>query len=154
MTWEFLDNNLKTQLYQLWNRMTSGTYFPKAVKEVSIKKSDGGERKLGIPTLLDRIAQEVVKTHLEAIVEPKFHQSSFGYRPKRSCHEAVAQSSKNCFGHDFVIDLDIKSFFDKIDQELLMQTIVHYCKDKWAARSVGRSHDHQCHQQKLELQAG
>jgi group II intron reverse transcriptase/maturase len=138
MTWEYLDKNLKTQLYLLWNRMTSGTYFPKAVKEVSIKKSDGGERKLGIPTLLDRIAQEVVKTYLEAIVEPKFHPSSFGYRPKRSCHEAVEQSCKNCFGHDFVIDLDIKSFFDKIDHKLLKQSIQHYCKDKWVLLYIER----------------
>jgi len=138
MTWDDLDKNLKTQLYLLWNRMTSGSYFPKAVKEVSIKKSDGGERKLGIPILLDRIAQEVVKSHLEAIVEPKFHQSSFGYRPNRSCHDAVEQSCKNCFGHDFVIDLDIKSFFDTIDHELLMQSIRHYCKDKWVMLYIER----------------
>lgn len=138
MTWEYLDNNLNAQLYQLWNRMTSGSYFPKAVKEVSIKKSDGGERKLGIPTLLDRIAQEVVKTHLEAIVEPIFHSSSYGYRPRRSCHEAVSQSCKNCFGHDFAIDLDIKSFFDTIDHSLLMKSVGHYCKDKWVLLYINR----------------
>lgn len=138
MTWEYLENNLKMQLYQLWNRMTSGSYFPKAVKEVSIKKSDGGERKLGVPTLLDRIAQEVVKTHLEAIVEPIFHPNSFGYRPNRSCHDAVKQSCKNCFGHDYVIDLDIKTFFDTIDHKLLMQSVQHYCKDKWVILYIHR----------------
>jgi group II intron reverse transcriptase/maturase len=138
MTWESLDKNLKTQLYKLWNRMTSGSYIPKAVKEVSIKKSDGGVRKLGIPTLLDRIAQEVVKTHLERIVEPIFHNSSFGYRPNRSCHETVAQSCKNCFNHDFVIDLDIKSFFDTIDHQLLMKAVKHYCNEKWVLLYIER----------------
>lgn len=81
MTWEWLDANLKTELYKLWNRLTSGSYFPMPVKEVPIKKRGGGERKLGIPTLLDRIAQQVVKTHLERLVEPLFHNSSYGYRP-------------------------------------------------------------------------
>lgn len=138
MTWEWLENNQRTQLYLLWNRMSSGAYFPKAVKEVSIRKSDGGERKLGIPTLLDRIAQEVVKSHLEALVEPVFHPSSFGYRPNKSCHEAIAQSCKNCFGNDFVIDLDIKSFFDKIDHTLLMKAVKHYCKDKWVLLYISR----------------
>jgi group II intron reverse transcriptase/maturase len=138
MTWEWLENNQSTQLYLLWNRMSSGAYFPKAVKEVSIRKSDGGERKLGIPTLLDRITQEVVKSHLEALVEPVFHPSSFGYRPNKSCHEAIAQSCKNCFGNDFVIDLDIKSFFDKIDHTLLMKSVKHYCKDKWVLLYISR----------------
>lgn len=108
------------------------------ITEVRIKKSDGGGRKLGVPTLLDRIAQEVVRTYLEAIVEPKFHPSSFGYRPNRISHEAVEQSCKNCFGHDFVIDLDIKIFFDKIDHKLLMQSIQHYCKDKWVLLYIER----------------
>ena len=138
MTWEWLENNKRTQLYLLWNRMSSGTYFPKAVKEVSIRKSDGGERKLGIPTLLDRIAQEVVKSYLETLVEPVFHPSSFGYRPNKSCHEAIAQSCKNCFGNDFVIDLDIKSFFDKIDHTLLMKSVKHYGKDKWVLLYISR----------------
>ena len=85
MDWEWLDNNLKTELYKLWNRLTSGSYFPMPVKEVPIKKKGGGERKLGIPTLLDRIAQQVAKIHLERILEPHFHNSSFGYRPDRNC---------------------------------------------------------------------
>jgi RNA-directed DNA polymerase len=89
MDWVALESKLKFHLYKLWNRLSSGSYFPQAVREVTIKKKSGGERKLGIPTLLDRIAQEVVKTHLECIVEPQFHASPFGYRPNRSCHQAV-----------------------------------------------------------------
>lgn len=138
MTWDYLDKNAKEELYKLWNRMTSGSYFPKSVKEVSIEKDDGGERKLGIPTLLDRIAQEVVKTHLEKIVEPRFHENSYGYRPNRSCHQAVSQSCKNCFGHDFVIDLDIKGFFDNIDHELLLKAVEYFSKEKWVKLYITR----------------
>ncbi len=138
MDWEWLDKNRESQLYKLWNRLTSGSYFPEPVKEVLIKKKSGGERKLGIPTILDRIAQQVVKSHLEPIVEPCFHNSSYGYRPKRSCHQAVAQAQTNTFNHDFVIDLDIKSFFDTIDHELLMKAVGYYCKDKWVILYVKR----------------
>lgn len=138
MNWEFLDKNLSTQLYKLWNRLTSGSYFPKPVKEVAIKKKQGGERKLGIPILLDRIAQQVVKTRLEQKVEPLFHNSSYGYRPSRSCHQAVAQAERNSFNHDFVIDLDIKSFFDTIDHELLMKAVRFYCQEKWILLYVER----------------
>jgi len=138
MDWERLENNLKTELYKLWNRLTSGSYFPMPVKEVPIKKKGGGERKLGIPTLLDRIAQQVAKTHLERIVEPHFHNSSFGYRPSRNCHQAIAQACKNTFNHDFVIDLDIKGFFDTIDHELMMKAVRFYCQDKWVLLYVER----------------
>jgi RNA-directed DNA polymerase len=138
MDWEWLHNNLKTELYKLWNRLTSGSYFPMPVKEVPIKKQGGGERKLGIPTLLDRIAQQVAKTHLERIVEPHFHNSSFGYRPSRNGHQAIAQACKNTFNHDFVIDLDIKGFFDTIDHELLMKAVRFYCDDKWILLYVER----------------
>jgi len=138
MDWEWLGNNLKTELYKLWNRLTSGSYFPMPVKEVAIKKKGGGERKLGIPTLLDRIGQQVVKTHLERIVEPEFHNSSFGYRPSRNCHQAVAQACGNTFNHDFAIDLDIKGFFDTIDHELMMKAVRFYCKDKWVLLYVER----------------
>jgi RNA-directed DNA polymerase len=138
MDWEWLDNNLKTELYKLWNRLTSGSYFPMPVKEVPIKKKGGGERKLGIPTLVDRIAQQVVKTHLERIVEPLFHNSSFGYRPDRNCHQAVAQANKNTVSNDFVIDMDIKGFFDNIDHDLLMKAVRFYCDDKWVLLYVER----------------
>jgi len=108
------------------------------VKEVPIKKKGGGERKLGIPTLLDRIAQQVAKTHLERILEPYFHNSSFGYRPDRNCHQAVAQANKNTYDHDFVIDMDIKGFFDNIDHDLLMKAVRFYCDDKWILLYVER----------------
>jgi retron-type reverse transcriptase len=105
MGWTSLENNLGGQLCKLWNRLSSGSYFPKPVKELSIPKKSGGKRKLGIPTILDRIAQQVVKHHLEKQVEPVFHESSYGYRPNRSCHMAVERSCSNCFNHDFAIDL-------------------------------------------------
>jgi len=132
MRWEDLDKYLNSYLYKLWNRLTSGSYFPMAVREVEIKKDAGaGVRKLGIPTILDRIAQEVAKTHLERIVEPQFHENSYGYRPGKNCHQAVERASQKVMNHDWVIDLDIKGFFDNIDQEFLMKAVMHYCKDKW-----------------------
>ena len=126
------------QLYKLWNRLSSGSYSPQPVKAVQIPKKGGGTRPLGIPTLLDRIAQQVVKHHLEMQLEPLFHASSFGYRPNRSAHDAVAQSQRNCFNHDFAIDLDIKGSFDNIDHDLMMQALRHYCKDKWVHLYVER----------------
>jgi RNA-directed DNA polymerase len=138
MSWNELDKHAKPHLYKLWNRLSSGCYFPMPVRQVEIAKSDGGIRKLGIPTLLDRIAQEVVKHHLEMQVEPLFHNSSFGYRPRRSCHDAVAQAERNSFNHDFVIDLDIKGFFDNLDHGLMMKAVRHYCKDRWVLLYVER----------------
>lgn len=138
MDWETLERNLKPLLYKLWNRLSSGSYFPEAVKEVAIKKRSGGVRKLGIPTILDRIEQEVVKTHLERVVEPQFHASSYGYRPERNCHQAVERATNNVFTHAWVIDLDIKNFFDTIDHELLMKAVRHYCRDKWVLLYVKR----------------
>jgi len=138
MTWQWLSKHSKAELYKLWNRLTSGSYFPQTVKEVSIPKKDGGTRKLGIPTVLDRIAQQVVRAHLEKIVEPHFHDSSFGYRPKRICHDAVKQSCSNCFNHDFVIDLDIKSFFDTINHDMLIRAVSHFCKDRWVLLYIRR----------------
>lgn len=138
MSWEYLEENKKTELYKLWNRLTSGSYYPNAVKQVRIPKKDGGTRKLGIPTILDRIAQQVVKRHLERIVEPLFHKSSFGYRPNRNAHQAIKQANENSFNHDFAIDLDIKGFFDHIDHELLIKTVQHYCQDKWVVMYIQR----------------
>lgn len=133
-----LATNKSKELYKLWNRLTSGSYFPLPVKQVSIPKKGGGERYLGIPTVLDRVAQQVVKQHLEKIVEPKFHNSSFGYRPYRNAHQAVEQANRNTYNHDFVIDLDIKGFFDSIDHDLLMKAVGHYCQEKWVLMYVER----------------
>lgn len=138
MSWEYLENHQYAELYKLWNRLTSGSYFPQAVKQVAIPKKGGGERLLGIPTLLDRIAQEVVRTHLEKKVEPLFHNSSFGYRPGRNCHQAIKQACSNAMNHDFAIDLDIKGFFDNIDHGLLLKSVKHYCPDKWVLMYVER----------------
>ena len=138
MSWEDLDRDLSHQLYKLWNRLSSGSYFPLPVKEVEITKKDGGVRKLGIPTILDRIAQEVVKSHLESIVEPHFHNSSYGYRRGRSCHNAVDKVLENIMTHDWVIDLDIQRFFDTIDHDLMMKAVAHYCQDKWVLLYVSR----------------
>ena len=138
MDWEYLDKHAKTELYKLWNRLTSGSYFPQPVKQVEIPKGNGGIRKLGVPTLLDRIAQQVVKHHLEMQVEPLFHNSSFGYRPNRNCHDAVKKAERNSLNHDFAIDLDIKSFFDSIDHDLMMKAVSHYSKDKWVLLYVER----------------
>jgi RNA-directed DNA polymerase len=138
MTWASLDSDLSSHLYKLWNRLSSGSYFPAPVRQVEIPKKNGGVRKLGIPTLLDRIAQQVVRHHLEKQLEPLFHDSSFGYRPKRSAHDAVARSQRNCFNHDFALDLDIQGYFDTIDHELMMKALKHYCKDKWVLLYVKR----------------
>lgn len=138
MDWEYLDKHAKTELYKLWNRLTSGSYFPQPVKQVEIPKGNGDIRKLGVPTLLDRIAQQVIKHHLEMQVEPLFHNSSFGYRPNRNCHDAVKKAERNSLNHDFAIDLDIKSFFDSIDHDLMMKAVSHYCKDKWVLLYVER----------------
>jgi len=138
MSWEYLDSNRIKELYKLWNRLTSGTYFPAPVRQVAIPKRDSGERFLGIPTLLDRIAQQVVKEHLEQILEPLFHADSYGYRPNKSAHDAVCQSNARTLNHDFVIDLDIKGFFDNIDHDLMMKSVEYYCKDRWVLIYVQR----------------
>ena len=138
MSLAYLEKNKSKELYKLWNRLTSGSYLPEPVRQVTIPKKGGGERKLGIPTVLDRVAQQVVKHHLEKVVEPKFHDSSFGYRPKRNAHQALEQANRNTYNHDFAIDLDIKGFFDNIDHELLMKAVEHYCKEKWVLMYVER----------------
>jgi RNA-directed DNA polymerase len=138
MSWTDLDKDLSHHLYKLWNRMTSGSYFPLAVKEVEIDKKDGGIRKLGIPTILDRIAQQVIKAHLEPLAEPHFHNSSFGYRPKRNPHQAIEAAYRNSNCNDWALDLDIKSFFDTIDHELMMKGLEYFCKDRWVLLYVKR----------------
>lgn len=124
MDWEEMDKNRNSLLYKLWNRMSSGSYYPPPVKEVGIKKKDGGTRYLGIPTILDRIAQDVVRSYLEPILEPHFHSSSFGYRKGLNCHMAVKQATENAFRYGWAIDLDIKGFFDNIDHEMLLKALL------------------------------
>src|SRR5215469_6997339 len=119
-TIEDFEERLKKNLYKIWNRMSSGSYFPPPVRTVKIPKKNGGERKLGIPTVADRIAQQVVKARLEPEVEPLFHADSYGYRPGKSALDAVGQARERCWRYDWVLDLDIRSFFDSLPQELLL----------------------------------
>jgi len=124
--------DLSSNLYKVWNRMASGSYFPPAVRRtVLIPKKQGGMRPLGIPTVGDRIAQGVVKDFLEPILEPLFHASSFGYRPGRSAHDALAQCNGNCIHNSWVVDLDIKGFFDNISHEWMMKMVSHHTQQKW-----------------------
>src|ERR1700677_4863416 len=109
------EKDLKGDLYKIWNRMSSGSYFPPPVRLVEIPKANGGLRPLGIPTVADRVAQMVVKRHLEPLVEPSFHADSYGYRPGKSALDAVATARQRCWRSDWVIDLDIKGFFDNLD---------------------------------------
>jgi RNA-directed DNA polymerase len=136
MTWAELDACLQGHLYRLWNRLSSGSYSPAPVRQVEIPKKSGRVRPLGISNLLDRIAQQVVRNYLEKQLEPLFYGISFGYRPGRSAHAAVAQSHWNCFNLYFAIDLDIKSYFDTIEHNLMMKALSHYCKDKWVLMYV------------------
>ena len=114
------EENLKGNLYKIWNRMSSGSYIPPAVRIVEIPKVTGGVRKLGIPTISDRIAQMVAKIYFEPLVEPYFHQDSYGYRPNKSALDAVGKTRQRCWKYNWVIDLDIKGFFDNLDHELVM----------------------------------
>ncbi len=138
VTLEMLEAGKQPLLYKLWNRMASGSYFPKEVRGVEIPKSDGTGRLLGIPTVTDRVAQEVAKSVMEPIMEKEFHADSYGYRPNRSAHDAVNQCQLRCYEYRWVIDLDIKGFFDSIDHELMMKVVDHYFSEKWLKLYIQR----------------
>jgi len=121
-----IEANPRKYLYPLWNRLASGSYFPPPVREVPIPKGGGKVRMLGIPTILDRVAQQVIRAELEEILEPRFHPSSFGYRPGRGAHDALEQCAKNCWERWYVVDLDIKGFFDNIDHGQMMSILQRY----------------------------
>jgi group II intron reverse transcriptase/maturase len=135
---EQFEENLQNNLYRLWNRLCSGSYFPPPVRRVDIPKSDGRTRPLGIPTVSDRIAQMVVQRYLEPILEPKFHGDSYGYRPGRSAHQAVGLARERCWRYAWVLDLDIKSFFDTIDWKLLLRALHRHTDCKWALLYIER----------------
>lgn len=130
-TLEMFNKDLEGNLYKLWNRMSSGSYFPPAVRTVLIPKKQGGDRPLGIPTVTDRIAQGVVKDYLEKIVDPVFSEQSYGYRPGRSAHQALKQCERQCYRYDWVLDLDIRSFFEELNHEVMMKMVAHHTQEKW-----------------------
>jgi RNA-directed DNA polymerase len=125
------EQNLSSNLYKLWNRMSSGSYQPPAVKQVEIAKKSGGLRKLGIPTVADRVAQTAAKLVIEPILDPIFHPDSYGYRPGRSAHQAIAVTRTRCWRYDWVVEFDIKAAFDQIDHTLLMKAVRAHIQEKW-----------------------
>ena len=128
---EDFERDLSGNLYKVWNRLSSGSYMPPAVRAVQIPKKDGrGVRTLGVPTVADRVAQTVVKLYLEPEVEPVFHQDSYGYRPGRSAHDALGVCRERCWKYDWVIDLDYQSFFDSIDHEFMLKAVAAHTKER------------------------
>ena len=137
-TLDDFEDNLKDNLYKIWNRMSSGSYFPPPVKAVPIPKKTGGERILGVPCVSDRIAQTVVKKLLEPILEPVFDEDSFGYRPGKSAHDAIAKTRKRCWEYDWIVEFDIKGLFDNIDHDMMMKALRHHCDSPWILLYVER----------------
>jgi RNA-directed DNA polymerase len=132
------EKDLAKNLYKIWNRMSSGSYFPPPVRLVEIEKDDGGIRPLGIPTVADRVAQAVVKLLVEPEVEKVFHPNSYGYRPGKSAHQALELARVRCFAFDWVIDLDIKGFFDTLPHDLVERAVARHTEWSWARLYVGR----------------
>lgn len=138
-TIEDFEKDLKKNLYKLWNRMSSGSYFPKPVRAVSIpKKNSGGVRILGIPTVEDRIAQMTAKLYFEPKVEPMFHQDSYGYRPNKSALQAVEVTRRRCWKRDWVLEFDIKGLFDNIRHDYLIEMVRRHTEDKWVILFIQR----------------
>ena len=132
------EQNLKNNLYKLWNRMSSGTYFPKPVKAVSIPKKNGGQRILGIPTAEDRIAQMVAKMYLEPNVEPIFYDNSYGYRPNKSAIDAIEITRKRCWRYEWVLEFDVKGLFDNIRHDYLLKLVNKHTEEKWIMLYIER----------------
>jgi group II intron reverse transcriptase/maturase len=138
-TLEQFEADLKNNLYKLWNRMSSGSYFPPPVRAVSIpKKSGDGERILGVPTVGDRIAQTVVKQLIEPDLDPIFLPDSYGYRPKKSALDAVGITRKRCWKYDWVLEFDIKGLFDNLPHDLLMKAVRKHVQCNWALLYIER----------------
>jgi len=132
------DMNLENNLYKIWNRMSSGNYFPPSILAVQIPKKTGGERVLGIPTVSDRIAQMVVKLNFEPLIEPYFHSDSYGYRAGKSALDAVGIARQRCWKYDWVLEFDIKGLFDNIDHDLLMKAVTKHTDNKWVILYIKR----------------
>ena len=132
------ERDLQGNLYKLWNRLSSGSYFPPPVRAVEIPKRDGSSRMLGVPTVADRIAQTVVRSYLEPEVEPVFHPDSYGYRPGRSALDAVGVCRERCWRNDWVIDMDIRTFFDSVPWDLMLKAVAHHTDLRWVLLYVER----------------
>ena len=130
--------SLKDNLYKIWNRMSSGSYFPKPVMAVEIPKKADGVRVLGIPTVADRVAQMVAKLYMEPQVEPLFHEDSYGYRPNKSALDAVGKARERCWRYDWVVEFDIKGLFDNIDHELMMRAVDKHVSQQWVRLYIER----------------
>jgi RNA-directed DNA polymerase len=137
-TIEQFEADLQNNLYKLWNRMSSGSYFPPPVRAVSIPKKAGGQRILGVPTVADRVAQMVVKQHIEPELDPVFLADSYGYRPRKSALDAVGVTRQRCWKYDWVLEFDIKGLFDNIDHELLLRAVRKHVTCKWALLYIER----------------
>jgi len=138
-TIEEFEADLRNGLYVTWNRLSSGSYFPPPVKAVEVPKPDGGGmRMLGVPTVADRVAQTVAAMELEKVVEPKFHRSSYGYRPGRSALHAVEACRQRCFTHPWVLDCDIAGFFDNVPHDLIVKAVEANTDQKWVVLYVKR----------------
>jgi group II intron reverse transcriptase/maturase len=132
------EENLSGNLYKVWNRMSSGSYMPPPVRAVEIPKKKGGSRMLGVPTVADRVAQTVAYLYLEPEAEPVFHPDSYGYRPGRSAHDALATCRQRCWRYDWALDLDLKSFFDSLDHSLVLKAVAHHTDLRWILLYVER----------------
>lgn len=125
------DENRDKNLYKIWNRLSSGSYFPPPVREKKIPKGDGKERVLGIPTVSDRIAQGAVKLFMEEKLDPMFHPDSYGYRPGKSAHQALKQCAQRCWQYNWVLEIDISAFFDNVRHDLVIKALEHHQMPKW-----------------------
>jgi RNA-directed DNA polymerase len=137
-TIEQYEQNVKKNLFKLWNRLSSGSYFPPPVKAVEIPKAGGGSRILGVPTVDDRIAQTVAAMYLEREVEPIFHPDSYGYRPGRSALDAVGRCRERCWRNDWVVDCDVRAFFDSVDHSLMLKAVERHTDQRWILLYVTR----------------
>ncbi|RZK45687.1 MAG: group II intron reverse transcriptase/maturase, partial [Pedobacter sp.] len=138
MSMEAFDMQSQKHLYKLWNQMSSGSYVPPAIKLVEIPKKDGGKRPLGIPTTTDRIGQAVVAVRLGEVVDNLFHEDSYGYRPKKSALQAVAKARERCWAYNWLLDVDIKGFFDNIPHDLLMLAVEKHTEEDWMVLYIKR----------------
>src|SRR3954465_7811367 len=137
-TLEQFEADLSGNLYKIWNRMSSGTYFPPPVRAVPIPKKSGGERILGVPTVADRVAQMVVKRAIESTLESVFLADSYGYRPNKSALDAVGVTRERCWKYDWILEFDIRGLFDNIDHTLLLRAVRKHVKCEWALLYIER----------------